>query len=537
MRKCFIVISILTIVACAIASCTGRESGEEESAYLFVYFAGNDSTEESVHFAVSTGSPNFYALNNTNPVLDSKQISSSGGIRDPHITRGPDGKTFYMTATDMVSANGWANRAMVLLKSTDLINWTSTVIDIPTRFPGNDDLISVRAPQSMYHSEAGKMMIYWSMRHKHIGTDIIYYAYANDDFTDLETEPKPLFIPSDSLSCLGPEIVKKDDTYHLFYKTEEHGNGIRMATTKDLTSGKWIEDPDDKQLTDRDVEGPCVFKILGEDRYILMYDLYWAGRYQFTQSYDLHKFEPIPEEVTMDFAPRHGTIIPITSNELNRLFEKWGKPRELEQTTVNPVIPGFHSDPSLFYSFETQKYYIFATSDGRRRKNSVQVRAYSSDDLKTWKDEGIMIDVSSDQVPWASQYIGGPVMCSVQSKQDPSEYDYYLYFNANNNKTEQTAIGVAHAKHPTGPFTVSDSCIIAKSPTNDGMQMGFSIFNDPLSDKVYGYWGRNYLAVAELNPDMMSINDSTMRTITPGKVTADSLSYKSDPFVIYRNAT
>ena len=36
-------------------------------------------------------------------------------------------------------------------------------------------------------------MIYWSMLHGD-GVDIIYYAYANEDFTDIIGEPKPLFL-------------------------------------------------------------------------------------------------------------------------------------------------------------------------------------------------------------------------------------------------------------------------------------------------------------------------------------------------------
>lgn len=529
--------SVLMVLTWSIISCTGRKSGDEETAYLFVYFTGNDSTEEAVRYAVSINPPHFYALNDNNPILDSKAISSTGGVRDPHIYRGPDGKTFYMTLTDMVSANGWdSNRAMVLLKSDNLVDWTSSVVNIQDRFPGNDSLKRVWAPQSIYDPEARKMMVYWSMKHSD-GPDIIYYAYANNDFTDLETEPKPLFLPQDGQSCIDGDIIEKDGIYHLFYKTEGHGNGIKVATTNSLTSGKWTEDPEYKQQTDLNVEGSGVFKLLDEDRYILMYDLYTSGRYQFAQSTDLVNFEPVKEEVTMDFNPRHGTIITISDKELQQLFKAYGKPREFEEETVNPVIPGFHSDPSLFFSFLTNKYYIFATSDGRRRKNSVQVRAYSSDDLKTWTNEGVMIDVSTDQVPWSNEYIGGPVLCAVKTNHKQYKYDYYLYFNSRDAKTGQIAIGVAHATYPTGPYTVSDSCIIAKSPTGEGFQMGFSIFKDPLSEKVYGYWGRNYLAAAELSDDMMSINESTTKIITPGKVTADSLAYKSDPFVIYRNAT
>lgn len=70
-------------------------------------------------------------------------------------------------------------------------------------------------------------MVYWSMQYGN-GPDVIYYAYANDDFTDLVGEPKPLFVPKDKKSCIDGDIVYKDGVYHLFYKTEGHGNGIKQ---------------------------------------------------------------------------------------------------------------------------------------------------------------------------------------------------------------------------------------------------------------------------------------------------------------------
>ncbi|MCH5690873.1 family 43 glycosylhydrolase [Niabella sp. W65] len=115
-------------------------------------------------------------------------------MRDPHILRGADGKTFYMVATDMVSANGWdSNRAMVLLKSNDLMNWTSAIVNIPQTFKAFEKVNRVWAPQTIYDAQKGKYMIYWSMRAGN-DPDIIYYAYANKDFTGLETEPKQLFL-------------------------------------------------------------------------------------------------------------------------------------------------------------------------------------------------------------------------------------------------------------------------------------------------------------------------------------------------------
>ncbi|MDE6278418.1 MAG: glycoside hydrolase family 43 protein [Paramuribaculum sp.] len=295
----------------------------EYSGYLFVYFTGNDKPDEAIRFAVSDNSLNFKALNNNDPVIASDTISETGGVRDPHILRAVDGKWFYMVATDMVSALGWdSNRGLTLLKSPDLIHWTASPINIQQRFEGNDDLLRVWAPQTIFDSRAGKYMVYWSMKHGD-GPDIIYYAYANDDFTDFITEPKPLFLPADGQSCIDGDIVCVNGTYHLFYKTEGHGNGIKKASTRNLTAMEWVESPDYKQQTDKAVEGSGIFKINDSDSYMLMYDVYMNGEYQFTTSSDLDHFRIADTQVTMNFHPRHGTIIPITSAELHRLTSTW----------------------------------------------------------------------------------------------------------------------------------------------------------------------------------------------------------------------
>ena len=59
------------------------------------YFTGNSGDEEAVRYAVSMDGYTYWALNDNEPVIDSKVISSTGGVRDPHIFRCEDGKTFY----------------------------------------------------------------------------------------------------------------------------------------------------------------------------------------------------------------------------------------------------------------------------------------------------------------------------------------------------------------------------------------------------------------------------------------------------------
>lgn len=302
----------------------------QQSAYLFVYFTGNRMSEEAIHMAVSSDGYNYRALNGNQPIMDSRQISSTGGVRDPHILRSEDGKSFYMVVTDMVSGNGWdSNRGMILLKSKDLVRWTSNIVNIQKKYPNQENLKRVWAPQTVYDREAGKYLIYWSMKHGG-GADIIYYAYANKDFTDIEGEPKPLFLPKSGNSCIDGDIIYKDGFYHLFYKTEGHGNGIKKATTTSLTSGQWKESDDYKQQTKDAVEGSGIFPLIGSDKFILMYDVYMKGKYQFTESADLDNFKVIDSAISMDFHPRHGTIIPVTRKELERLFKAYGKPEGLQ---------------------------------------------------------------------------------------------------------------------------------------------------------------------------------------------------------------
>ena len=76
----------------------------DQGAYLFVHFIDEEQTvdKEQVYFSVSKNGTNWKTLNNVKPVLDTKSLDgSTGGIRDPHIIRSPQGDTFYMIATDM----------------------------------------------------------------------------------------------------------------------------------------------------------------------------------------------------------------------------------------------------------------------------------------------------------------------------------------------------------------------------------------------------------------------------------------------------
>lgn len=526
------IIALILLLSALTPAFAEKIEEKDLTAYLFVFFTGNHISQEAVCYAVSMDGYSYWALNNNKPVIDSKVISSTGGVRDPHILRCEDGKTFYMVVTDMVSDNGWdSNRAMVLLKSTDLVNWSHSVINMQKRYKGQEKLKRVWAPQTIFDPEAGKYMVYWSMKYGN-GPDVIYYAYANSDFTDLEGEPQPLFVPADKKSCIDGDIVYKDGIYHLFYKTEGHGNGIRVATSKSLTSGQWKENMEYKQQTKEAVEGAGTFKLIGEDKYILMYDVYMKGAYQFTETTDLEHFKVIDHEVKMNFHPRHGTIMPITRNELKRITDKWGKPAELGELPNNPVLPGFHADPEIVYSNQTGKYYIYSTTDGQPGWGGWYYTAYSSNDLKDWTYEGIVLDLKSDQVSWADGNAWAP---AIEEKKTKDGYRYYLYFSGNPKNGGGKQIGVAIADSPIGPFTDLGHPMITESPVGRGQQIDVDVFTDPVSGKSYLYWGNGYMAGAELNKDMVSIKKKTLTVLTPEGGTLQDYAYREAPYVFYRN--
>lgn len=296
---------------------------EEPSAYLFVYFTGNRPSQEQIHYAISEDGYSFKALNNNEPIIYSKDISSSGGVRDPHIMRCDDEKTFYMVVTDLyVPKMGWQNKSIVLMKSKDLIKWESSIINIPESYPREFGQVNrVWAPQTIYDKKVGKYMVYFSMR-TNADPDIIYYAYANKDFSGLESSPKQLLYSSPHNACIDGDIIEKDNKFYFFFKSEEE-KGIKLAVSDKLTEGYEQIGSERVDKGIYNVEASSVFKIINSDEYILMYDIYKKGHYQFTKSKDLINFEIIDNEVSMNFHPRHGTVMPITESELKRLVNRY----------------------------------------------------------------------------------------------------------------------------------------------------------------------------------------------------------------------
>lgn len=528
------------------ANAAKKAAKQNFAGYLYAYFEGSGNKQEHLRFAISEDAKNWYALNENQPVIASDSISISGGIRDPHILRGEDG-CYYIVATDMNTVkNGWKdNPGIVLMKSKDLVNWTHSKIVLKEDFKEHfSDAYWVWAPQTIYDKKAKKYMIYFTLQRTGDGRKslVTYYAYANKDFTGFESEPKVLF--NAKYGCIDNDIIERNGVYHMFYKGniknaegKEIQNGIQQATSKNL-KGPWKEDfkfIDAYADSKTGVEGSGVFKLNDKDEYVLMYDLYGSGRYEYQTSKDLNTFSTKPESFRKDFFPRHGTVCSVTKDEMERLQQKWGYVLNRSYTGQgNPILPGFHADPEILYSNKTGKYYIYSTTDGKPGWGGYKYYVYSSSDLKEWKNEGVALDAKSDQISWANGNLWAPA--AVEVKQKNGSYKYYLYFSARPNDNGRKQMGVAVSDSPTGPFVDLGHPLLAKNhPGCKGQLIDVDVFIDPVSKKPYLYWGNSFMAGAELEPSMTKIKDETVTVMTPKGGSLKDYAYREAPYVFYRN--
>ncbi len=303
---------------------------ENYKSYLFVYFPSNNN--ENLYYALSSDGYNYTPINGGRAFFTADTTTVMGGLRDPHILRGNDG-WFYMVNTDMKCSLGWdSNRGIVLSRSRDLIHWNNATVHFPSRFAGTTfaNVDRVWAPETIYDPDAGKYMVYFSIRTTD-GTapyDKDYYCYANADFTDLEGTPEYFYDRGSATIDMDIVYSESDSLYHGFYKNEGEG-GICKVTARRLTpepgqpaGSQWSEPTRTLQQTTENVEGAGVFKLINRDSWILMYDCYSNGHYQFCSSPNLTSFTFVQNTATSGaFTPRHGTVIPITAEEEARLLE------------------------------------------------------------------------------------------------------------------------------------------------------------------------------------------------------------------------
>lgn len=519
---------------------------KDMGAYLMVFH--RDETH-GLYMAVSRDGYTFTAVNEGEPVLAGDTIAQQRGIRDPHIFRGPDG-AFYLAMTDLHvfgqrdgyrvtqwergSEYAWGNnRGLVLMKSWDLVHWNRANIRFDKLSAGLSEVGCVWAPEVAYDDKKGKLMIYYTMRFKSEANKL-YYVYVNDDFNKIESTPQILFeYPMDGVSAIDGDITRIGDKYHLFYVAHDGNGGIKQAVS-DRMNGGYVYDARWYDFEPKACEAPNVWKRIGENKWVLMYDVYsitphnfgFAETSDFVNFKNLGHFNEGVMKTTNYVSPKHGAVIHLTKEEADYLEEYWRihKRKYVRQASIqrNPVLKGEYADPEVLYSNKTGKYYIYPTTDGIADWGSQSFKVFSSNNLEDWNEESVVLDLKN--VTWAKKNAWAPSI--IEKRQKDGTYKYYYYYTA------EKQIGVAVSDSPTGPFVDSGKPLINKIlplGMKRGQNIDPDIFTDPVSGRTYLYWGNYYMAVCELDEDMVSVKPGTTRILI------DNDKYYSEaPYVFYR---
>ncbi|RYD75976.1 MAG: 1,4-beta-xylanase, partial [Sphingobacteriales bacterium] len=320
------------------------------------------------------------------------------------------------------------------------------------------------------------------------------------------------------------DIVFKNGTYHFFFKGntkvdgKEVKNGIQQATSKSL-KGPWIEDfkyldvYSDKNIA---VEGSSVFKLNNSDDYVLMYDLYTKGKYEYQTSTDLFNFTKVSKSFTKNFNPRHGSVIGITKSEARRLNDEWEgvsvdllQPTELTDRYVfkgtgNPIIKHhFTADPAALV--DNDKLWLFTGHDFEGDQKGYKMKdwlVFSSTDMKTWTEYPVPLKLSD--FSWAK---GGDAYAAQVIKKN-NKYYFYVSTNA-------YGIGVAVSDKPEGPYKdalgkpllTNKDCFDSK---NYWACIDPSVYIDG-DGQAWIFWGNSECYFAKLKENMTEIDGEVKR--------------------------
>lgn len=330
-------------------------NGKQLEGYVMVY---HKDADHGLHMAYSWDGYTWTALNNDAPIMAGDTIAEQHGIRDPYIFRSPKDGSFCVAMTDLhvfgqrdgVRATRWErpdsygwgnNRGLVLLRSKDLIHWQRSNLDF-TQLTSTDSIIPdwkevgcVWAPEMNWDEQRQQIMMHFTTRYKN-GRNVIYYAYMNDDFTKLASAPQFLFGKQDAHgNFTGPtidsDITKVGDTYHLLMVQFGY---VKHATSSNLT-GPYVQDNLYNDGEPQRHEAPAAWRLIGKDEYVIMFDNYSREphNFGFVTTSDFKNFKSLgyfdaensPMRRTNFSEQKHGAVVAVTREELERLIAYWGK--------------------------------------------------------------------------------------------------------------------------------------------------------------------------------------------------------------------
>lgn len=193
-------------------------------------------------------------------------------------------------------------------------------------------------------------------------------------------------------------------------------------------------------------------------------------------------------------------------------------------TTTNPLLKhAYACDPSAKV-FKDGKVWVLTSHDDNDALNystMLNYHLFSSEDLKTWTDHGIVLDV--DDVSWATSDLWAPDICERNGK-------YYIYVPAG----ADHRIGVFVSNRPEGPY--KDALGKPLIPITGAIDPMVYVDDD---GQAYMYFSRKgkYCYVVKLKDNMIEMDgeieeltNKSLRNTTDG-----DWQFVEGPFVHKRN--
>ncbi|GAA1059997.1 family 43 glycosylhydrolase [Agromyces bracchium] len=421
--------------------------------YAFAYFTGNSLAGENIYFAASEGNDalDWTELNGGQPVLTSKY--GTKGLRDPFLIRSPEGDTFYLIATDLSIGSGtsWdssqrqGSQYIEVWESHDLVNWSEQRhVKVSPDTAGN-----TWAPEAYYDGSIGAYVVFWASKlyaeddPGHTGNTYNRMLYATTrDFVTF-SEPQ---IWQDGISRIDSTVIKAGDTYHRFTKDEGAGttgcSDIIQETSTELraplTSWTMIDSCIGRDAGTSAVEGPTVFQsnpgdVNGEKTYLFV-DEYGGRGYIPLETADLSNPDwQVSPQYDLPASPRHGTVVPITAAELERLHDG---PPPVESNEEGEIVR---------YDFTDGSGTVLADRSGNGKDGTIVGGA-------AWQDGGsLRLDGSDDYVDLPDHLLTGVEDATIEAEVriDPAQSGNYFIYGLGN--TDASGVGNGYL------FTTGDS--------------------------------------------------------------------------------
>lgn len=192
----------------------------------------------------------------------------------------------------------------------------------------------------------------------------------------------------------------------------------------------------------------------------------------------------------------------LIGGEKNEEYER----QQMRDDMKNPVIQGLYADPDLYY--EDGTYFLYPTTDGFPHWSGSKFYVFVSKDGKSFEKKAQILDVASEDVPWAAGSAWAPCIAK--------KGEHYYYYFCAKNQSGSSCIGVAVSESPTGPFKAMEESMVTMGMMEKNKIRMCQVIDPSLyqeDDKWYLLFGNGDGAIARLTEDMLHIEESTLKNI------------------------